>query len=109
MTRKIAIDILGEILDDIHNEKPMDIVEKKCKELQRNIVFSDMQLDRSEIRADRTREYIKFFNITGVSEEDMFKNKKDFYELAAENLIEEWEDIEQYLATTGRSLDEYPI
>ena len=87
----------------------MDIVNKKCKELQREFVFWDFHLDKDEIRADRTREYIKFLNITGASEDDVFENKKDFYELAAENLKEEWEDIEQYLATTGRSLAEYPI
>ena len=109
MTRKIAIDVLGGILDDIYNGISIDIIKEKCQELQKNIVFSDMQLEKSEIRTDRVREYIMFFNITGVSEEDMFEKKEDFYNLIAKNLKEEWEDIEQYLTATGRSLAEYPI
>ena len=109
MTRSIAIDCLGVILDDIHEGKPMDIIKKECEELQENIVFADIQLEKSEIRTDRIREYIKFFNSTGVSEEDMFEKKEDFYTLIAENLKDEWGDIEQYLHTTGECLAEYPI
>lgn len=109
MRRSIAIDCLHVILDDIHNNVAIQTIMQKYHQIEEKADWCDMQIERSEIYKERLVEYIKFFNITGISENDIFERKEDFYELLEENLKEKWPSIRQYLLSGNSSLVGYKI
>lgn len=106
MRRDIAIDCLHTVLDDIHNNVAIQTIKQKCQELKEKVDWYDLQIEKPEIYKERLAEYIKFFNIIGISENEIFERTEDFYELLKENLKEEWPRIEERISS-GKNLIGY--
>lgn len=109
MCRDIAIDIINGILEDIYDNADTHLIREKCEEFKKTYFYEDLKIDESEIRKDRLKEYIRFFNISGICEYDIFESEKIFYKILEENLEEEEKsDIKRFL-DAGGILQEYKI
>lgn len=107
MRREIIIDGVRTVLDHIHEGISMNMIERECKEVKKVFKRSNERIEKSEICTDRLKDYIKLIQITGISEDQLFENKKDFYDFLEEYFPELWADIERFLMATGKNLTEY--
>lgn len=109
MRRELAINLLNEILDDIHNKKPEEEIRKKCNSFIMKYNYEELAIQREEVRLDRLIEYIKFFNISYVCEYDLFPSREMFYDVLKEHLEpDKWEDIKNFL-DRGNILCDYQL
>lgn len=99
MCRDVAITEINFILDDIHNGIELNVIEQKCERFKLKCDnYEELRITKNEVRVDRLKEYIRFFNISGICEYDIFTSKDVFYELLEENLEEsEWKKINEFL------------
>ena len=109
MCRDVGIFKLNQILDDIHAGKSEEEIRNKCEELKRLFDYEEFGITEEEVRKDRLKEYIKFFNISYVCEYDIFEDRKMFYRILKEGLSSDvWNSIEDFLSK-GNLLCDYSI
>lgn len=107
MCRDVGIFKLNQILDSIHAGENEEEIRDKCEEFKRVFDYEELGITEEEVRKDRLKEYIKFFNISYVCEYDIFDDKEMFYRLLKEGL-DSWKSIEDFL-NKGNLLCDYPI
>lgn len=100
MCKDIAIVEINSILEDIHNGVELEKIKQHCERFKRVCDnYEDLAIMKEEIQIGRLREYIRFFNISGICEYDIFAKAEIFYELLKENLEEsEWQKIKEFLS-----------
>lgn len=100
MCRDVEILVLNQILDKIHNEATFDEIYECCENFKRMFDdFDELNLEVEEIRIDRLKDYIKFFNISKICEYDLFQNPQTFYKVLEEYLdSNQWKDIKIFLS-----------
>ena len=109
MCRDATIYFLNKILDDIHNEMDTEQTKEKSEDFKRRFDYEELNLQEDEIRKDRLKEYIVFFNISYICEYDIFSDINIFYKLLEENFGKElWEDVERFL-NAGNLLCDYVL
>lgn len=109
MCRDVGIFKLNQILDSIHAGENEEEIRDKCEEFKRVFDYEEFGITEEEVRKDRLKEYIKFFNISYVCEYDIFDDKEMFYRLLKEGLPADiWKSIEDFL-NKGNLLCDYPI
>lgn len=110
MIREAAINLLNEILDDIHNGgESEEEIRKKCNSFIMRYNYEELAIKKEEVRLDRLLDYIRFFNISYVCEYDIFSSREMFYDVLKEHLEpEKWEDIKNFL-DRGNILCDYQI
>lgn len=97
--RDVAITEISFILEDIYNNIKLERIKQRCERFKLICTnYEELALAKEEIQKDRLKEYIKFFNISGICEYDIFANIQIFYEALEENLEEsEWKKIKEFL------------
>ena len=97
MCREVALKFLSDFLDEIHENNGFcsTWTKENIEEFKRIYDYEELKITASEIRRDRLKEYIIFFNVSYICEYDIFARKEDFYEALKE--LKEWSEIKNFL------------
>lgn len=99
MCRDVALVEINSILEDIHNGVELEKIKQNCETFKVKCNnYEELCITKKEIRVDRLKEYIKFFNLSGICEYDIFVSPNVFYKLLKKYLEKsEWKKIKAFL------------
>ncbi len=96
MCREVALKLLNDFLDEIYrNGYVTPELKEKIKDFMLKCDYESLGITKEEIRKDRLKEYVIFFNVSYICEYDIFARKEDFYEALKD--LKEWPEIKNFL------------